>query len=87
VGNTSFPFASKVFALFCFFLSRGLWTQGLYLEPHHQPSFWDRIGWNYFAGEGLEPWSSWSLSPEWLGVHTGLNFVFSVELHLPKWWA
>jgi hypothetical protein len=45
-----------------FSFSMGVWTQGLHLEPLHQPFFvfffffWDRVSWTICPG--------WSLSPE-----------------------
>jgi hypothetical protein len=44
------------------------WTQGLHLEPFHQPffvmSFFETASHKLFAWAGFEPRSSWSLLPE-----------------------
>jgi hypothetical protein len=46
----------------------GVWTQGLHLEPLHQPFFmmgFSEIGSReLLAWAGLKLWSSWSLPPE-----------------------
>jgi hypothetical protein len=59
------------FVLFCF-NGPGAWTQGLHLEPLHQPYFCEgffKIGsQELFAWAGFEPQSSWSLPPELLGL-------------------
>jgi hypothetical protein len=58
--------------LFFFFCGTGAWTQGLLLEPLHQPFFVMGIfktgSCKLFAQAGFELWSSWSLPPEQLGL-------------------
>jgi hypothetical protein len=50
-----------------FFCGTGAWTQGLHLEPFHQPYFYEgffEIGFReLFAWAGFEPRASWSLPP------------------------
>jgi hypothetical protein len=50
----------------------GVWTQGLHLEPLHQPffvkGFFEIGSWELFAWAGFGPQSSWSLPPEYLGL-------------------
>jgi hypothetical protein len=63
--------------VFVFVCSTGVWTQGLYLEPHHQPFcvcvcwvfffffFFFEIGFpKLFAWADFKLQSSWSLSPK-----------------------
>jgi hypothetical protein len=49
------------------FLSTEIWTQGLHLEPLHQPffvmSFFDIGSHDLFSHAGFKPWSSWSQPP------------------------
>jgi hypothetical protein len=55
-------------AFFFFFLSTGAWTQGIHLEPLHQPFFCEGFfktgSCELFARADFEPRSSWSLPPE-----------------------
>jgi hypothetical protein len=55
-----------------FFCGTRAWTQGLHLEPLHQPFFCDgcfKTGFcELFPWAGFKLWSSWSLSPELLGL-------------------
>jgi hypothetical protein len=57
-------------SLFFFFCSVGVWTQGLHLEPLHQPFFVkvffeiETGSLELFPWAGLETRSSWSLPPE-----------------------
>jgi hypothetical protein len=57
---------------FFFFCSTGVWTQGLPFKPFHQSFFvmgFFEIGFRkLFAQTGFKPQSSWSLSPEQLGL-------------------
>jgi hypothetical protein len=65
-----FPPSTILFGsgFFFFFCGTGIWTQGLYLEPFHQPFFmmgFFKIGsLKLFPQAGFEPQSSWSLPPE-----------------------
>jgi hypothetical protein len=57
------------YGFFFFCSAGGTWTQGLHLEPLHQPPFFCEgffeIGaLELFAWAGFEPWSSWSLPLE-----------------------
>jgi hypothetical protein len=60
------------FFILIFFFRTMVWTQGLHLEPIHQPFFvmdFFEIGSSeLFAWAGFELHSSWSLSPEQLGL-------------------
>jgi hypothetical protein len=60
-----------------FFFSTEAWTQSLHFEPLHQPfsvmGFFEIGSCGLFALTGLEPRSSWSLPPEYLGTHTGVS--------------
>jgi hypothetical protein len=51
-----------------FFCGTGVWTQGLHLEPLHQPffvmDFFEIGSHKLFPWAGFKPWSSWSLPPE-----------------------
>jgi hypothetical protein len=69
----------------------GAWTQGLRLEPLHQPYFcvgFFKIGsLELFAWAGFKPWSSWSLPPEQLALQTWatgtpLPLLFLVHIYL-----
>jgi hypothetical protein len=55
-----------------FFHGTSIWTQDLHLKPLYQPFFvkcFFKIGFpELFAQAGFEWWSSWSLSPEKLGL-------------------
>jgi hypothetical protein len=58
--------APRTRLLYFFLALLEFWTQGLYLEPLHQPFFakaFFKLGlWEQLAWTGFEPWSSWSLS-------------------------
>jgi hypothetical protein len=59
---------SELLFIYLFICSTGAWTQGLNLEPLHQPffvmCFIETGSWELFAQAGFEPRSSWSLTPE-----------------------
>jgi hypothetical protein len=64
---------TQVLFFFFFFLSTGAWTQGLYLEPLHQPYFFVKglfkiQSCKLFAQSSFELPFSWSLPPEYLGL-------------------
>jgi hypothetical protein len=53
-------FSDFLFSFLSFFFDTGIWTQGLHLEPLHQPSFvivyfWDRVLWTICLGW---PWTA-----------------------------
>jgi hypothetical protein len=62
---------------FFFFCGAGVWTQGLHLEPLHQPFLWwffvffETESQELFAWAGFELWSSWSAS--WVTRITGVS--------------
>jgi hypothetical protein len=57
---------------FFFFGSTWTWTQDLHPEPLYQPYFCEGFfktgSCKLFAQTGFKQWSSWSLSPEYLGL-------------------
>jgi hypothetical protein len=71
------------FSIFFFFCSTGAWTQGLYLKPLHQPFFLCVMGFFQIGSRKLltwadfEPWLSWSLPPEELGLQVGPTGTWS----------
>jgi hypothetical protein len=82
------------FSLYSFFCSTRAWTQGLYLEPLHQPLFCDGIfqigSWKLLLRGGLNLRSSWSLCPVQLGLQVSQQhlafphswFLFCVFVHV-----
>jgi hypothetical protein len=62
------PIYLLVICFFFFFCGTGVWTQGLHLEPLHQPFFVMVVleigSHKLFAQAGFEPQSSWSLPPK-----------------------
>jgi hypothetical protein len=55
IDSYTFPFFLSFFLPSFFFYGAGIWTQGLHLEPLHQPFivmsfFWDRVSWTICLG-------------------------------------
>jgi hypothetical protein len=71
-----------------FFFSTGFWTQGLHLEPLHQPFvwkgfFWDRVSWTICLG-----WLQTAIlliSISWIARITGMSHWCLVPLSFKIW--